>query len=95
MRRRLIRWRDATASLARRHPFALSLFVMLLIVIPAFVRVEQIQRQACERSNDARHDQIVLWSYIIKQTPNTADERARVTAFDARLHEIFKSRKCS
>ena len=83
--------------LVHEHPFALALLVLLLVVIPGFVRIEQTQRQSCERANGGRTDQIVLWTYIIKQTaepPRTKAERDRIAAFEARLHDIFAPRKC-
>lgn len=104
MRRRLGRWRARGRGVIRDHPFLLSLIVLLSVVIPAFIRVKQItdqlhatQHRACVAGNEARGNQIDLWTYIIKQAaepPRTAAERARIAAFEKRLHEIFAPRHC-
>ncbi len=100
MRRRLIRWRERTRAVARDHPFLLSLIVLLLVVIPGFLRLEQIQRQACHAGNEARANQIDLWTYIIaKSAPpaakRTPAQQAQIDGLNERLHDIFAPRKCA
>ena len=89
-------WRSHVGHMAQRRPFLLSLIVLLLIVIPGYVRIEWNQHTNCERANNARRDQITLWSYIIKQaSPNQTPQQRRVIAdFQARLDQIFAPRKC-
>lgn len=40
MIRRIFGWRDRVTGLAEKHPFLLSLIVMLIVVTPAFVRIQ-------------------------------------------------------
>lgn len=95
---------ERTGHVARNHPFLLSLVVLLLVVIPAFIRVEQVtdqlhrtQHASCMTGNEARSNQIDLWTYILTQAatpPQTPAEKARIAAFEQRLHDIFAPRKC-
>lgn len=100
MRRRLVRWRERTRGVARDHPFLLSFVVMLLVVSVGFLRLEQIQRNACHAGNGFRANQIDLWTYIItKNAPppakRTPTQQAQIAGLDERLHVIFKPRKCA
>jgi hypothetical protein len=82
---------------AHEHPFALALIVMLLVVIPGFIRIEQVQHNTCERANAARRDQIALWTYVINRTARphpSQQQRQVITDFKARLDDIFKPREC-
>ncbi len=100
MRRRLVRWRERMRLVARDQPFLLSLIVLLLVVIPGFLRVQQIQRQACHAGNEARANQIQLWTYIIaKSAPpkakRTLAQQAQIDGLTQRLGEIFAPRHCA
>lgn len=90
--------------LAHEHPFALALIVLLLVVIPGFVRVQQVtddlhrtQINACQAGNEARRNQIDLWTYVIQISakPNqTQAQKDTVARFEVRLHQIFAPRDC-
>jgi len=89
---------------AHEHPFALALIIFLIVVIPGFVRTQQLvselhhnQKVSCHNGNDTRSDQIKLWEFVISLSPNTNStpaEKARTKIFEAKLHEIFAPRHC-
>jgi len=95
---------DRAAGLARTHPFLLSLIVLLAVVIPGFVRQQQTidqqhkdQVTLCRSGNEARANQIDLWTFIITLAAEphpTPVQRQRVAALERRLHEIFAPRDC-
>jgi hypothetical protein len=102
--RRLRSWRERVTSVSRNHPFLLSLIVMLIVVIPGFIRIQQItddlhrqQVASCQSGNDARKNQIDLWTFIIglatEPTP-TPVQKARIAALEKQLHHIFAPRTC-
>jgi hypothetical protein len=105
VRARLSLWRDRTRSVARDHPFLLSLVVLLLVVIPGYVRVQQTTDQlhrtqvaSCRAGNEARGNQIDLWNFIIGLSAEphpTAVQKARIAALQQRLGEIFAPRHCA
>ena len=87
------------------HPFALALVVLLLVVLPGFLRVQQVtdqlhrtQRAGCVAGNETRGNQIDLWNFVIGLSADphpTAVQKARIAALQKRLHEIFAPRKCA
>ena len=70
--------------------------------INAVRRAEASVTQLCQAGNEARAQQVGLWTYIIhisKPPPHesAAQRRQRlatVKAFDAHLHQIFAPRDC-
>jgi hypothetical protein len=104
MIRRLRTWRERVTGVSRNHPFLLSLVVMLLVVIPGFIRIQSItddlhrqQVGSCQSGNDARKNQIDLWSFIISLSSDPAQtplQKQRVAALETQLHHIFAPRPC-
>ena len=93
-----------TQRFVHEHPFLLALVVLLLVVIPGFLRVQQVtdqlhhtQRAGCHAGNETRSNQIDLWNFVIGLSADphpTAAQKARIAALQQRLHEIFAPRHC-
>jgi hypothetical protein len=51
----------------------------------------------CQASNVARHQQIELWEFLLdlSKGPQTAQQRATVSEFEAHLRAIFAPRRCT
>ena len=97
MIRRIRGFRASVAAAARRRPFALSLTVMLVIVLPGYVRIEQNQHADCQHRNDSRVEQSAMWDYVIAKItpPNPTPVQAKaIRDLQAQVDKTFAIRKC-
>ena len=75
---------------------------LLVVALGAygFWRVEQVQRESCERGNDFRQDDMPAafaeYTHLLGEEFEASPERIEqaVAKFDGRLHELFPTRDC-
>lgn len=84
---------------SRRLRLAAYLFVVSMGVL-GFLRVEQVQRSACERGNRFRQEDMPAafaeYTALLGEEFEASPERVRdvTVEFDGRIHRLFPTAEC-
>jgi hypothetical protein len=86
-----------------RYSRRLRLAAYVLVVVSGaigFLRVEQVQREACERGNEFRQDDMPAafaeYTALLGHEFEASPERVQgvTVEFDARIHRLFPPTEC-